>query len=180
MDGEVYWVVVHGGKNIEALDPNQLDVDAFFALLAKHGGERYVRDDVREATHGMHDGSPAELDDFWRAEITSPEDLVELFVPRFYFGCEADDVTNAWAFDTARNPLGSRLNAMLGSDIGHWDVPVMDDVLGEAWSLVETGVMSRADFRGFSCDNVIRLHRRNNPAAFEGTAVANYARTLTS
>ena len=166
-----------GGKNIEGLDPKQLDVEAFFALLATYGGERYARDDVREATHGMHDGAPAELDDFWRAEINSPEDLVDLFVPRFYFGCEADDTTNAWAFDAARNPYGARLNAMLGSDVGHWDVPVMADVLGEAYSLVETGVISPADFRAFSCDNVVRLYG-TNAKTFEGTAVADYARTV--
>jgi len=167
-----------GGTNIRSLAPDQLDLDEFYALLARYGGDRYARDDVREATHGLRDGAPTELDDFWRAEITSPEDLVDLFVPRFWFGCEADDPTSAWAFDTARTPHGARLNAMLGSDVGHWDVPVMDHVLGEAWGLVEDGLLRDDDFRAFACDNVIRLHARNNPTFFDGTAVAEYARRV--
>ena len=40
------------------------------------------------------------------------------------------------AFNTKVNPGGARLHAMFGSDISHWDVPVMDDVLREAWSAV--------------------------------------------
>ena len=169
-----------GAKNIETLAPDQLDVDAFFALLARYGGERYQGADVREATHGLHDGAPSELDDFWRAEITCPEDLVDVFVPRFWFGCEADDPTNAWAFDTTRTPHGARLKAMLGSDIGHWDVPVMEHVLGEAWELVEQGHLTHADFRAFACDNAIELHTRNNSAFFDGTAVESYARSRQS
>ena len=167
-----------GGANIRSLAPDRLDVDTFFALLERHGGERYGRADVRDATHGLHDGAPSQLDEFWRAEITSPEDLVELFVPRFWFGCEADDPTNAWAFDTTRTPHAARLNAMLGSDMGHWDVPVMDQVLGEAWELVERGHLDRDDFRAFACDNAIELHARSNPTFFKGTAVAGYARDL--
>ena len=43
----------------------------------------------------------------------------------FYFGCEADDRSNAWAFNTKANPFGARLNA----DIGHFDVPDMMDLI---------------------------------------------------
>ena len=38
----------------------------------------------------------------------------------------------ATAFNTKVNPFGARLNAMFGSDISHWDVPDMAEVLGEA------------------------------------------------
>jgi hypothetical protein len=99
-------------------------------------------------------------------------------VPRFWFGCEADDLTNALAFDTTRTPHGRRLNAMLGSDIGHWDVPVMADVLGEAWDLVERGAMARDDFRDFSCDNAVRLFTHTNPSFFDGTTVEAHARAV--
>ena len=168
-----------GGDNIRSLAPDQLDVAAFYSLLEQHGGARYAREDVRAATHGLHDGSPPELDDFARAGIETAADLVERFVPSFWFGCEADDVTNALAFDTSRTPHGTRLHAMLGSDIGHWDVPVMADVLGEAWDLVEHAAMAPADFRDFACDNAIRLFTRANPSFFDGTTVAAYARTVT-
>jgi predicted TIM-barrel fold metal-dependent hydrolase len=167
-----------GGDNIRSLAPDQLDLEAFHGLMKRYGGERFDRDDVREATHGLFDGAPAQLDDFAAAGIASPEELVELFVPRFWFGCEADDPTNALAFDTARTPHGARLNAMLGSDIGHWDVPVMDDVLGEAWELVQHGAMRAEDFRDFACDNAIRLLTRGNPDFFAGTAVEAYAATV--
>jgi NAD(P)-dependent dehydrogenase (short-subunit alcohol dehydrogenase family) len=46
-------------------------------------------------------------------------------VTPFFFGCEADDRVNAWAFNRRANPLGARLNAIFGSDIGHFDVPDM-------------------------------------------------------
>ena len=45
--------------------------------------------------------------------------------------CEADDPTNAFAFDTRVNPLSARINAMFASDIGHWDVPDFREVLPE-------------------------------------------------
>lgn len=189
LEGGVAWGVMlladllgrwekRGGPNIGALAPDQLDVDAFYELLTRYGGERYAQPDVREATHGCNDGAPSQLDDFWRAEIQTPQDLIDLFVPRFWFGCEADDPTNGWAFDTERNPFGSQLNAVLGSDIGHWDVPVMEHVLGEALELLEDGVLDADQFRGFTCDNAIRLHGGANADFFAGTAVQGYASGL--
>ncbi len=43
------------------------------------------------------------------------------------------------AFNTAVNPFGAELQAMMGSDIAHWDVPDMSEVLEEAWEMVEHG-----------------------------------------
>ena len=40
------------------------------------------------------------------------KDIRDLFVPRFYFGCEADDPTNAWAFNRQASPMRARLNAL--------------------------------------------------------------------
>ena len=68
--------------------------------------------------------------------MTTPSDIVAQF-DRFFFGCEADDATISWAFADRVNPLGATLQPMLGSDIGHWDVPDMRDVLPEAYELVE-------------------------------------------
>ena len=33
----------------------------------------------------------------------------------------------------ARNPLGARLRAMMGSDISHWDVPDMTEPVADAY-----------------------------------------------
>jgi len=70
------------------------------------------------------------------------------------------------------------LQPMLGSDIGHWDVPDVRDVLPEAYELVEHELLSRAQFKAFSCDNAIRLHAGMNPRFFDGTRVEAYAREL--
>ena len=58
-------------------------------------------------------------------------------MPSFYFGCEADDPGVALAFNRRQNPMGARLNAMFSSDMGHWDVRDMGEILGESYQLVE-------------------------------------------
>jgi len=93
-------------------------------------------------------------------------------VTPFYFGCEADDPSNVWAFNTRANPLGARLNAIFSSDIGHFDVPDMTEVVPEAYEMVEDGLASAADFRDFTFANVVRLFGRQNPRFFAGTRVA--------
>jgi len=118
------------------------------------------------------------VDEFAAVQISRPEDLRDRFVPHFYFGCEADDRANAWGFATQLNPGGSRLNAVLGSDIGHWDVLDMRTVLVESRELVECGAITDTDFRDLVCDNAIRLHAGMNADFFAGTAVESYARTL--
>jgi hypothetical protein len=56
----------------------------------------------------------------------------------------------AWAFSRRANPFGARLNAIFGSDIGHFDVPDMLEVLPEAYELVEDELITAADFRDFT------------------------------
>ena len=114
---------------------------------------------------------PEQRDDFAAAEITTAQDLHDLFVPRFYFGCEADDPLVAWAFAEKVNPLGARLRAMLGSDISHWDVTDMTHPVAEAWELVERGTLAESEFRDFAFMNAARLHAGPNPAFFQGTRV---------
>src|SRR5437879_13209196 len=82
---------------------------------------------------------------------------------------------HAWAFDRRVNPVGARLNARFGSDIGHFDVPDMRDVLPEAWELREDGLITADDFRDFTFANAVRLWGAGNPRFFEGTAVAKAA-----
>jgi len=90
---------------------------------------------------------PPALDEWAACEITCAEDVRDLFVPHFYFGCEADDPMVVWAFRADTNPLGAKLRAMFSSDIGHWDVPDMAGILAEAWELVDDGRLGEADFR---------------------------------
>ena len=99
-----------------------------------------------------------------------------MFVPRFFFGCEADDPMTSTAFNTKVNPFGARLNAMFGSDIAHWDVPDMSEVVEEAWEMVDHELISEADFRDFVFTNPVRLYTGGNPGFFDGTTVEAAAR----
>jgi hypothetical protein len=87
-----------------------------------------------------------EKDDFFAVGITDKAEILELFIPRFYIGCEADDRSVAWAFNTKVNPYGAKVRAMFGSDVGHWDVT---DVVVEAHELVEDELISEVDFKEF-------------------------------
>ena len=60
---------------------------------------------------------------------------------------------------------------MFSSDIGHWDVPDMSEVLEEAYELVEHGLVNEADFREFTFTNPAMLHAGMNPDFFKGTVV---------
>jgi len=168
---------------LEHTDPRALDRALLAELARKYGSEEVVaalrqRDgwpdpDAVSLTGGLED-----LDDYAACRIERKEDLHDLFAPRFYFGCEADDPMNAWAFDGRLNPFGARLNALFGSDIGHFDVPDMREVLPEAYELVEDGVITADDFRDFTFANAVRMWGAGNPRFFEGTAVAKAAAAL--
>ncbi len=169
-----------GSSNIQQLDPARVDWQEMGQLLASYGGDRYRDPAVLEALRQHQTGRPPELDDFAQSGIERREDIRDLFVPRFFFGCEADDRSAAWAFAGRYHPYGIRLQAMLGSDLGHWDVPDMRGVLPEAYDLVEQELMSRADFRDFACDNALRLHAGMNSDFFAGTRVEAYTKDFLS
>jgi hypothetical protein len=82
---------------------------------------------------------------------------------------------NAWAFNRAVNPFGARLNALFSSDIGHFDVPDMAEVVPEAYELVEHGLLDDADFRDFMFANAVRFWGEVDPDFFKGTAVEKAA-----
>jgi predicted TIM-barrel fold metal-dependent hydrolase len=165
---------------IELTNPGRLDRAALLALVEKYGRPAVV-DGVRRGagldgdTNSALTGGVEDLDDYFRCGIERAEDIRELFVPRFYFGCEADDPVNAWAFNRAANPLGARLNALFSSDIGHFDVPDMADVVPEAYELVEHGLLDGNDFRDFMFANAVRFWGEVNPDFFKGTAVEKAA-----
>ena len=98
-------------------------------------------------------GGIEELDDYSACSITSKEDFKDLFVEPFYFGCEADDSNNAWAFNRDYNPGGAEIKTLFGSDIGHFDVQDMSEVVTEAFELVEDGRIDAGGFRRFVFEN---------------------------
>ena len=111
------------------------------------------------------------LDDFAACGFETEEKLIGQFVDQFYFGCEADDPINAWAFARNHLPHGVQLNTRFGSDIGHFDVRDMAGVLTEAHELVDDGLIDRNNFRDFVFENAVRFLSRNNRNFFAGTTV---------
>lgn len=158
----------------ENLDPQLLDLAAFNTLAEKYGAVGLASGaTVTTPGHESHRPTDTELDEFSALGITSAAEIKDLFVPNFYFGCEADDPMSGLAFDTGRWPFGATLNAMYGSDIGHFDVPVLTDVLHEAYENVERGWMTLEQFRAFMFTNPARFYLDSNPDFFAGTIVAD-------
>jgi len=162
------------GKAIQDFNPVNFDRDKMAELLKQYGGENMVSrldEFERWVTRGMGSALPEELDDFAASKIEKKEDIRDLFVPNFYFGCESDDPTVTYAFAAQANPFGAKLGAVLSSDISHFDVPDMTEVLEEAWELVEDKGMSEEDFYAFTFGNAVKLWASLNPDFFTGTAV---------
>jgi len=163
---------------IHAYDPKRIDrarVRELFALYADTPTKRHI-DEIEESLLLLcdPDEDPAGLDEFARSGVESAEDISEIFTGQFHFGCEADDPLNSLAFQKRMNPLDARLSIVIGSDIGHWDVPDTREVLGEAWELVERGLLDEAAFRAFVFDNPVDLWTRTNPRFFEGTVLEKH------
>lgn len=107
-------------------------------------------------------------DDFDAARVNSKADIRAVFANQFFCGCEADDRGTMWAFDPR---MGVRLRPVFSSDFTHFDVPDFNDVIPEAFELVEKGFITEPDFREFTFTNAALLHTRNNRDFFKGTAV---------
>jgi predicted TIM-barrel fold metal-dependent hydrolase len=167
---------------VGACDPARLDRALLVRLFREHGEKRQLaRLDALEAgasVRGDELDDDYPVDEFAACGIERAEDVRDRFVPSFYFGCEADDPMNAWAFDRRTNPFGARLHAIFGSDIGHWDVRDMREVVAEAWELVERGLLGEDDFRAFTFENPVRFWTAGNPGFFDGTSVESQARAV--
>jgi predicted TIM-barrel fold metal-dependent hydrolase len=171
---------------IALYDPTAVDVAEFARIVtetacpAPRGGtisalhvsnRRGDRLDVgiSERLRGERGSSVAPVDEWALSGIESPDDLVRLFVEPFVFGCEADDRLAAAAFDRRLNPLGAQLGAVFSSDIGHWDVPDIGEVLHEAYESVERGVLTEADFKRFVFETAYRFYTDVDAGFFAGT-----------
>ena len=173
-------------RNPDALyrtNPTNLDYALLDELAKQHGSEPMQRAVGKRLgrpvnpAEGLVAGRPAP-DDFAACEISEASDFLDLFVKPFFFGCEAEDRLAAWAFKAEHNAFGTKLKASLGSDIGHFDVTDMSNVLVEAHELVDDGLMTDGDFRDFAFGNTVRFFGRQNPAFFDGTRVEAEAKAL--
>jgi hypothetical protein len=168
-------------RNYEALaevNPANLDRQLLAEMFNKYVG-RAAADTLgewksvsegEEAAAAWAARGPEVIDDYAACEIERPEDFRELFARNFYFGCEADDPMNAWAFNARVNPYGAKIKPLFGSDIGHFDVPDMREVLVEAHELVDDGIITPDDFRDFVFTYPVEFWTGVNPDFFKGTA----------
>lgn len=169
-------------KALTDIDPANLNRELLAELFKRHGGgalaAKLERWKIDSEAYSPRTADPdASLDDFALCEIDRAEQIRDLYVPNFFFGCESDDPINALAFNSRANPYGARLGAIFGSDIGHFDVPEMTSVLTEAYELVDDGLISDVDFRDFVFANPVRLWAGNKPDFFQDTIVEDAARS---
>jgi predicted TIM-barrel fold metal-dependent hydrolase len=161
-------------------DPRLADPDLFLDLARRYGGSLWRETSRDELTRRWKLDPEDPSDSFTRLPVESARELQQLFVDRFYFGCEGDDPVTASAFDAPRNPGRLRLHAVFGSDIGHWDVPVMEEVLEELIEPLDDGVITADDLRDFVFADPVRLWTSTNRRFFEGTVVDDAAAAVVS
>ena len=158
---------------IGELDPARLDVDEVVGAVRGSTARRVTRAiSTRCATSSRAPSTgPTTSTTGARAASRRVDDFRVRFVDRFYFGCEADDPMNASAFNARGNALGARLQAVFGSDMGHWDVRDLSGILVEAHELVDDGLITDADFRDFAFTNPARLYAQGEPRLLRRHAV---------
>jgi hypothetical protein len=74
-----------------------------------------------------------------------------------------------WATNSRIKHRPVKLKPILGTDISHWDAPVMNEVIVEAFELLEDKVLDESDFRAFTFENPVALHKAANADFFRGT-----------
>jgi predicted TIM-barrel fold metal-dependent hydrolase len=190
MEGGVAWaralycdLISHWDKRnriaLENYDTALID-RASFTELARNYGPSQIHARAHEMLDAhralMDRGADPSLRDEWAPSgIGGPRDIADIFARQFYFGCEGDDPMNALAFDSKGSPMGVRLRALYGSDLGHWDVPEMDEAAEEAHELAEHGLISDDDFRAMVWDDPVRFWTSANRDFFKGTVIDSAA-----
>jgi predicted TIM-barrel fold metal-dependent hydrolase len=188
LEGGAGWAcdILHGlhehfekrnAEDVRTYDPARIDKKLLEQLCAQYGpsGEYNVQPNPNNVTPERDE---AELDEFAASLLKEDEDLAYMFGKRFFFGCEADDNSVYRAMDAKANAFGLRLRPFFSSDIGHWDVPNISEVLLESHKLVDDGLLTDDDYRDFVFSYPARLHAEMNPAFFEGTPVESAAKDL--
>jgi len=170
-------------KALEEVNPANLDRNMLRELFEKYGSKEAA--DKLEGWDSVPEGDavaaawaaqgPEIIDDYAACKIQKASDFRDLFARNFYFGCEADDPMNAWGFNDKVNPYGARIKSLFGSDIGHFDVQNMRDVLVEARELVDDGIITSDDFHDFVCGYPLEFWTGMNPDFFKGTVIEGVA-----
>ncbi len=158
---------------LERVSPDNYDREGYLKYLRDYGSEQVLKGLGQAFDHPtfVNREDPAKIDEWKAAGIGKPEDIRDLFVPNFHFGCAGSDPMNAWAFNTKVNPFGARLKAVFGSGIGHFRVGDMRDCVANAHQLVKNEIITEDDFRDLTFTNMALMHVGVNPGFFKGTIV---------
>jgi len=168
------------------LDPARLDLDEMMHYVEQYGEPRIKKNAaaIRQMFEGIKQNEKRVdipgYDDWYGAQITKKADFRTLYENNFFWGCEADDPTTAWAFADKVNPQRMKFRAFFGSDISHCDVLDPAGVVPEAYELVEHGAITDEDFKDFVFRNAVRLYGGMNPHFFDGTPMEKDARDVLS
>lgn len=157
------------GAGLTRLDPARID-PAEVRRLAERHAPGLLRYRPEQLVPGVS-AADGQVDDFAASGVTSAKEIADVFSRSFFWGCEGDDPLVGLAYDERVIPLGARLPAMMGSDLGHWDVPSFTLPLVEAYELVEDGILTLAQFDEFTRVNAARYYGGATMSFFAGTAV---------
>ncbi len=173
-----FWEKRNMDSMLEYHDQAKIDVKLLEEMFRRYGNGYLTPDGISAESRQQvkaartPDGKvPAFVDDWTEVKIKRREDIRDLFVTPFYFGCEADDSLNYTAFNARANKMGAKIKAMFSSDLGHWDVVDFGEVLSEAHESVDRGLMTEQDFKDFVFTNPMTFQTRVNPDFFKGTVV---------
>jgi predicted TIM-barrel fold metal-dependent hydrolase len=161
---------------IRTYDPARIDRKLLESLCKQYGNGQQV---VPNPDTGITvDRDASQINEFAQSGIEDDQDLIRIFGRRYFFGCEADDASVYRAMDARGNAFGLRLRPFFSSDIGHWDVPDISEVLLDSRRLVDQGLLTDADYRDFVFTYPALLHVEMNPSFFDGTPVESAAKDL--
>jgi predicted TIM-barrel fold metal-dependent hydrolase len=168
------------GDAIRHYDPREIDVSLMRSIFEEKGTASMHRhaDQLERSLQPLNPVFEPIPDEFASTGFTSVDHIREVFERSYFFGVEGDDPMNAAATKSFSRHLGAQMNAIYSSDLGHWDVRDMREVLQEAYELVDEGVASGADFRRMVFEAPVRLWTGGNPRFFEGTVIEKAAREL--
>ena len=165
-----------GREGLRKRDPKNIEGDLYDRLIVEHGAPMTPVPGLGNLLRTNLD-TPEVFDDFGAAGIESIDDIVRQITTQCFFGCEADDPLAGLAMESKRLPQQCELAPVFSSDIGHWDVAHVHEVIPELEEHLEHGWLSPAGFRAFTCDNAIRLYTEANPEFFAGTAIEPYVKS---
>jgi predicted TIM-barrel fold metal-dependent hydrolase len=158
-------------------DPAQFDLEVATKLFSEHAPEHFRSHSSRlsSITDRMtwldEEDLAAQGDEYALAGIEQLSDFESGFVDNFFFGCLGEATFDHLAFEEANFPSSSKLKAVYGTDMGHYNPTPMDEMLGSAHEAVDQERISPDDFRAMTFANPVELFAGTNPDFFRGTAI---------